>query len=182
MFLFKNKYPRTNLVSKCSEMYIRKRSTRVDFVELASFTHTIFMWFFGANKFCLRLYSRNCLKIFTIETVYTEEINRSWQDKTSIVQPKMTPFLYVILLHIPASNLMHKNDKKRLEIAKSILFYIHKHCTTSFTSLQHIFTSRQPIFTVFVSKVANSKREKRLQNDIKRVDLSHRVFKGPPML
>ena len=33
-----------------------------------------------------------------------------------------------------------KNDKKRLEIAKSILFYIHKHCTTSFTSKQAIFT------------------------------------------
>ena len=33
-----------------------------------------------------------------------------------------------------------KNDKKRLEIAKSILFYIHKHCTTSFTSKQVIFT------------------------------------------
>ena len=29
-------------------------------------------------------------------------------------------------------------------------------------------------------KVANSKREKQLQNDIKGVDLSHRVFKGPP--
>ena len=73
-----------------------------------------------------------------------------------------------------------KNDKKRQEIAKSILFHIHKHCTTSFTSLQPIFTSRQPIFTVFVSKVANSKRKKQLQNDIKEVNLSHRVFKGPP--
>ena len=31
-----------------------------------------------------------------------------------------------------------KNDKKRLEIAKSILFYIHKHCTNSFTSKQPI--------------------------------------------
>ena len=30
------------------------------------------------------------------------------------------------------------------------------------------------------SKVANSKREKQLQNDIKGVDLSHRLFKGPP--
>ena len=81
----------------------------------------------------------------------------------------MAPFLYVILLHIPASNLMHKNDKKRLEIAKSILFHIHKHCTTSFTSKQPIFTSQQPIFTVFgacfVSKVANSKRE----NEIKMI-------------
>ena len=75
-----------------------------------------------------------------------------------------------------------KNDKKRLEIAKSILFHIHKHCTTSFTSLQPIFTSRQPIFTVIwlPLKVANSKREKQLQNDIKGVDLYHRVFKGPP--
>ena len=75
-----------------------------------------------------------------------------------------------------------KNDKKRLEIAKSILFHIHKHCTTSFTSLQPIFTSRQPIFSVILlpSKVANSKREKQRQNDIKGVDLTHRVFKGLP--
>ena len=51
-----------------------------------------------------------------------------------------------------------KNDKKRLEIAKSILFHIHKHCTASFTSLQPIFTSQQAIFTVL--NAANSKREK----------------------
>ena len=82
--------------------------------------------------------------------------------------------LYYFIICL-ASNLMHKNDKKRLEIVKSILFYIHKHCTTSFTSLQ-------PIFTVIwlPVKVANSKREKRLQNDIKGVDLFHRIFKGPP--
>ena len=35
--------------------------------------------------------------------------------------------------------------KKRLKIAKSILFHIHKHCTCSFTSLQTIFTSQQPL-------------------------------------
>ena len=82
--------------------------------------------------------------------------------------------LYYFIICL-ASNLMHKNDKKRLEIDKSILFHIHKHCTTSFTSLQ-------PIFTVIwlPVKVANSKREKRLQNDIKGVDLFHRIFKGPP--
>ena len=82
--------------------------------------------------------------------------------------------LYYFIICL-ASNLMHKNDKKRLEIVKAILFHIHKHCTTSFTSLQ-------PIFTVIwlPVKVANSKREKRLQNDIKGVDLFHRIFKGPP--
>ena len=89
--------------------------------------------------------------------------------------------LYYFIICL-ASNLMHKNDKKRLEIAKSILFHIHKHCTTSFTGQYPIFTSLQPIFTVIwlPVKVANSKREKWLQNDIKGVDLSHRVFKGPP--
>ena len=48
--------------------------------------------------------------------------------------------------------------------------------------LYPIFTSRPLIFTVIwlPLKVANSKREKQLQNDIKGVDLSHRVFKGPP--
>ena len=81
-------------------------------------------------------------------------------DKTSIVQPKMAPFLYVILLHIPASNLMHKNDKKRLEIAKSILFYIHKHCTTSFTRQYPILQVYSPFSQFFVPKLANSKREK----------------------
>ena len=79
---------------------------------------------------------------------------------------------------IQAGKKWDKNDKKRLEIAKSILFYIHKHCTTSFTSKHPIFTSKHPIFTVFwlFLKVANSKRE----NDLKGVDLSHRVFKDPP--
>ena len=42
------------------------------------------------------------------------------------------------------------------------------------------FTSKQPIFTVFVSKMANSKREKQLQNGTKWLDPLYRVFKGPP--
>ena len=39
-------------------------------------------------------------------------------DKTSIVQPKMTPFLYVILLYIPASNLMHLGAKQATKLLK----------------------------------------------------------------
>ena len=58
-----------------------------------------------------------------------------------------------------------KNGKKRLEIDKTILFHIHKHCTFSFTSKQPIFTSQQPIlnsvWSLFCFKVANSKRKKR---------------------
>ena len=42
------------------------------------------------------------------------------------------------------------------------------------------FTSKQPIFTFFVSKLANLKRENSCKNDTKGVDHSHRLFKGPP--
>ena len=77
-----------------------------------------------------------------------------------------------------------KNGKKRLEIDKTILFHIHKHCTFSFTSKQPIFTSQQPIlnsvWSLFCFKVANSKRKKRLQNSTKKVDLSLQDIKELP--
>ena len=54
-----------------------------------------------------------------------------------------------------------KNGKKRLEIGKAILFYIHKHCTTSFTSKQLIFYKPTAHFHCIwlLSKVANLKRK-----------------------
>ena len=67
---------------------------------------------------------------------------------------------YFQMQQIQAGKKWDKNDKKRLEIAKSILFHIHKHCTTSFTVIW------LPL------KVANSKREKQLQNGTKWLDLT----------
>ena len=131
----------------------------------------------------------------------TKMIKRDWKlpnpsffTYTSIVQPVLqanNPFLQADSLFsqflqqfssylLSASNLLFlddKNDKKRLEIAKSILFHIHKHCTTIFTSLQPIFTSKQALFTVL--NAPNLKREKRLQNGTKWLDLPPQA---PPIL
>ena len=120
------------MVSKCSVMYIQKRSTRVDFVEVAPFTHTILLWFLVANEFCLRLYSRNfsnniyqgdfrflCKKQISIRTVYTEEINRSWQDKISLYdtqvlynQKWLLFYMLYYFIIFPASNLMPLGGKQ----------------------------------------------------------------------
>ena len=44
-----------------------------------------------------------------------------------------------------------------------------------------IFTSQQALFTVFNAANSSGKNScKMVQNDTKGVDLSHRVFKGPP--
>ena len=67
-----------------------------------------------------------------------------------------------------------KNDKKRLKIAKSILFHIHKHCTTSFSSQQFIFSYS----CWLLSKVANLKREKTATIWYKMIW----AFKGLPIL
>ena len=59
--------------------------------------------------------------------------------------------------------------KRDWKLPKSIFFHIHKHCTPSFTSKQPIFTSQQALFTVL--NAPNLKREKRLQNGTKWLNL-----------
>ena len=59
-----------------------------------------------------------------------------------------------------------KNGRKRLEIDKTILFHIHKHCTFSFTNKQPILNSVWSLFCFF--KVAKYLKRK---NDIKWLNL-----------